>query len=141
MTDGGRGAHRTAIQVRFADTDAQGHLNNGSFAIYAETARLAFFRDLGTEVGALILAHLAIDFRRQVRYGEEVVVESWVERVGTTSVTLRHAVRADGAVAADVRTVVVRFDYAGQRPTAWAEPMRAALAARSGDAAAPADPA
>ena len=64
------GAHRTPIQVRFADTDAQGHLNNGSFAIYAETARLAFFRDLGSAVGSLILAHLAIDFRRQVRFGE-----------------------------------------------------------------------
>ena len=29
-------SHRTDIQVRFADTDAQGHLNNGSYAIYAE---------------------------------------------------------------------------------------------------------
>jgi acyl-CoA thioester hydrolase len=120
--------HRTEIQVRFADTDAQGHLNNGSYAIYAETARLAFFRDLGSTVGSLILAHLAIDFRRQVRFGEAVAVDTWVERVGTTSVTLRHAIRADGVVSADVRSVVVRFDYESQRPARWTEAQRADLA-------------
>ena len=126
------GVHRTPIQVRFADTDAQGHLNNGSYAIYAETARLAFFRDLGSAVGSLILAHVAIDFRRQVRFGEAVAVDSWVERVGTTSVTLRHAILADGAVAADVRSVVVRFDYGAQRPAPWTEGQRAELAKAAG---------
>ena len=137
MSDAGApaaGAHRTPIQVRFADTDAQGHLNNGSYAIYAETARLAFFRDLGSAVGSLILAHVAIDFRRQVRFGEAVAVDTWVERVGTTSVTLRHAIRADEAVAADVRSVVVRFDYEAQRPAAWTDAQRAGLVAWGGRA-------
>ena len=129
-------AHRTPIQVRFADTDAQGHLNNGSYAIYAETARLAFFRDLGSGVGSLILVHLAIDFRRQVRFGEAVAVDTWVERVGTTSATLRHAIRADGAVAADVRSVVVRYDYAAQRPAPWTDAQRADLAAHEEEAVA-----
>jgi acyl-CoA thioester hydrolase len=133
--------HRTDIQVRFADTDAQGHLNNGSYAIYAETARLAFFRDLGNGVGSLILAHLAIDFRQQVRFGSAVAVETWVERIGTTSVTLRHAIRADDEVAADVRSVVVRFDYETQRPTAWSETMRAALTAHTPAVHTPAVPA
>ena len=119
--------HRTEIQVRFADTDAQGHLSNVSYAGYAETARLAFFRDLGAGVGGLILARLAIDFRRQVRFGERVVVETWVERVGNTSATLRHAVRADGALAADVDSVVVRFDYTVQRPAPWTAELREAL--------------
>ncbi len=131
MTDGT--THRTEIQVRFADTDAQGHLNNGSYAIYAETARLAFFRDLGSGVGSLILAHVAIDFRRQVRFGEAVAVDSWVESVGTTSVALRHAIRADGVVAAEVRSVVVRFDYDEQRPAAWTAEQRAELEARTGE--------
>ena len=131
---GGGGPHRTEIQVRFADTDAQGHLNNGSYAIYAETARLAFFRDLGSGVGSLILARLAIDFRRQVRFGEAVAVDTWVERVGTTSVALRHAIRADGAVAADVSSVVVRFDYDAQRPAPWTDAQRADLAAHEGAA-------
>lgn len=31
--------HPTDIQVRFSDTDAQGHLNNTAYAVYAELAR------------------------------------------------------------------------------------------------------
>ena len=108
--------HRTAIQMRFSDTDALGHLNNGSFAVYAETARLALLGQLTESFRSLILAHLAIDFRRQVHYGEQVEVETAVTKLGTTSVTLQQVVRANGEPAAEVRSVVVLFDYATQRP-------------------------
>lgn len=119
--------HRTDIQMRFADTDALGHVNNVSFAVYAETARLEFLRVLGEAVRSLIIAHLAIDFRRQVELGDEVHVDSWVERVGNTSLTLRQQILANGETAADIRSVVVSFDYAAQRPTPWTDELREAL--------------
>ena len=119
--------HHTDVQMRFADTDALGHVNNGSFVLYAETARLQFLADLGTEVGSLILAHLSIDFRRQVLFGERIVVDSWIERIGTSSVTILHAIRAGDAVAAEVRSVVVSFDYEAQRARPWTDAMRAVL--------------
>lgn len=119
--------HRIDVQMRFSDTDALGHVNNGSFIVYAETGRLEFARILGTAVRSLILAHIAVDFRRQVRWGERIVVETWVERIGTTSVTLRQYVLADDVMAADVRSVVVCFDYAAQRPMPWSPESRAAL--------------
>ena len=120
--------HRTAIQMRFSDTDALGHLNNGSFAVYAEVARIEFLGLLGDTRRAMILARLEVDFRRQIRYGEAVEVETWVERIGTTSVTLRHVLWADAALAADVRAVVVHFDYDAQRPKPWTAAQREALA-------------
>jgi acyl-CoA thioester hydrolase len=120
-------AHRTAVQMRFADTDAMGHVNNGSYVVYAETGRIDFMKTLGAVDRSFILAHLAIDFRRQVRFRESVVVESWVERIGTTSMTLRQAIRAEGTVAADVRSVVVSFDYMANRSTPWNTAVRAAM--------------
>jgi acyl-CoA thioester hydrolase len=123
--------HRVDIQMRFADTDALGHVNNGSFVLYAETGRLEFLRVLGGAVRSLILAHLAIDFRRQVVYGESMAIETWVERVGTTSVTLLQTIRASGAIAADVRSVVVYFDYVSQRPQPWPAELRTVLEAYS----------
>ena len=102
--------------MRFSDTDALGHVNNGSFAIYAETARLALLGELGESFRSLILAHLSVDFRRQVHFGERVEVETEVTKLGTTSVTLQQVVRANGEPAAEVRSVVVLFDYATQRP-------------------------
>lgn len=121
--------HRVDVQMRFADTDALGHVNNGSFIVYAETGRLEFLRVLGSAVRSLILAHIAADFRRQVLFGAAVQVETWVAGVGRTSVTLMQTVRANGEVAAEVRSVVVSFDYAAQRPTPWSAESRAALEA------------
>jgi acyl-CoA thioester hydrolase len=120
--------HRLDIQMRFADTDALFHVNNGSFVVFAETGRLHFASILGSAVRALILAHIAVDFRKQVVFGESVVVETWVERVGTTSVTILQNIRANGALAAEVRSVVVSFDYATQRPIPWSPKSGAALA-------------
>ena len=129
MTDTQKAAktHHSDIQMRFADTDALGHVNNGSFIVYAETGRLQFLALLGGAVRSLILAHISADFRRQVKFGEVVAVETWVERIGTTSVTLRQLVHASGAVAVEVRSVVVSFDYKSQRPTVWSAESRAAL--------------
>ena len=120
--------HRTEIQMRFSDTDALGHLNNGSYAIYAETARLALLGELGASFRSLILAHLSIDFRRQVMFGERVEVETVVTKLGTTSITLEQVVRANGEAAAEVRSVVVLFDYASQRPRPLPADARAQLA-------------
>ena len=115
--------------MRFSDTDALGHLNNGSYAVYAEVARIEFLRLLGDTRRAMILARLELDFRRQVRYGDSIEVETWVERVGTTSVTMRHVLwTGDRACAADVRAVVVHFDYDAQRPRPWTQAQRDALA-------------
>ena len=119
--------HHTPVQVRFVDTDALGHLNNTAYAVYAELARLEFLRETATEVSSLILAHLAIDFRKQVRFQDEVGVATWVEKVGTSSVTLYQEVYAAGEPAAEIRSVVVHFDYAAQRSTPLPEAVRASL--------------
>ena len=120
--------HRVDIQVRFGDTDAMGHLNNTSFATFAEAGRLAFIETIGEEVGALILAHLSVDFRRQVRFGEQVAVETQVERVGRSSITLLQRILANASLAADVRSVVVYFDYANDVSRTMPDELRGLLA-------------
>jgi acyl-CoA thioester hydrolase len=119
--------HVVRVQMRFADTDAAGHLNNARFAEYAELARLEFLRAAGVSIEGFILAHLAIDFRRQVLFGQEVRVETVVEKLGTTSVSLSHTMYANDEVAAMMRDVVVRFDYEAQRPIAIDGALRAAF--------------
>lgn len=121
--------HSTPIQMRFADTDALGHINNVSYIAYAETGRLAFLKALGGAVRSLILAHVAVDFRKQVVFGEDVVIETWVEKIGATSVTLLQRIMANDILAADIRSVVVSFDYAAQRAQPWSDEARAALGA------------
>ena len=120
--------HRTDIQVRFGDTDALGHVNNASFAAYAELARLDFLKRFGGSVRSLILASLYIDFRRQVKFTDAVYVETMVEKIGTSSVTLAQTIIADGERAADMRSTVVYFDYSTSKSRALTDEMRAAVA-------------
>lgn len=119
--------HTTPIQVRFGDTDMFGHVNNAAFATYAELGRLRFLGSLGHPPGGLILARIAIDFRAQLRYGGDAVLETRVERVGTTSLTLAQRLVADDVVACDVASVVVFFDYAAGRPVPVPERLRPEL--------------
>jgi acyl-CoA thioester hydrolase len=138
--------HATPMPVRFADTDRFGHVNNAAFATYVESARIALITSLGYPLGGMILAHLAIDYRRQLHVGDPLVVLSRVAAVGTSSIRLMHAlVRADdarlahgpghalplaeaptGDRIADVASVIVAFDYAANRTV----PVPAALRAR-----------
>lgn len=113
--------------MRFSDTDALGHVNNVSFAAYAETGRVDFLKRLGTAVTSLILANVAIDFRRQVTYGEPIHVDTWVEALGRTSITLGQTIWAADQRAADVRSVAVHFDYATGKPIELTDAIRREL--------------
>lgn len=103
--------HELEVQVRFGDTDALGHVNNASFASYAELGRLELMRRVSWDQGGPILARIAIEFRRQLLLGARVVVASEVSRIGRSSIELHQEILADGVPVATVESVVVWFDY------------------------------
>jgi len=121
------GVHEVEIQVRFADTDALGHVNNAAYASYAELGRIALLRSVSWDEGGPILARIAIDFHAQVRLGSRVVVTTEVTRIGRSSIGLQQEVLADGACAASIASVVVWFDYDAQRPVPVPDHVRAVL--------------
>jgi acyl-CoA thioester hydrolase len=115
--------HRTTLQVRFRDIDAFGHVNNAVFFSYVELARIRYLLDVlqpdqPFEHLPLILARVELDFRSPITFGEEVVVETRVDRIGRTSFEMSHRMAAapDGRLVGDVRTVLVTYDYGAARP-------------------------
>jgi acyl-CoA thioester hydrolase len=119
--------HRTELQMRFSDTDALGHVNNVAYTAYAETGRVDFLKRLGRSMSSLILASVAIDYRRQITFGESLAIDSWVEALGRSSIALGQTIFANGQRAADVRSVVVHFDYKANRPMELTAEIRAEL--------------
>jgi len=115
--------HRTALQVRFRDIDAFGHVNNAVFFSYVELARIRYLLDVlqadePFDRLPLILARVELDFRSPIEFGEEVTVETRVDRIGRTSFGMSHRMTAgaDGRRVGDVQTVLVTYDYATARP-------------------------
>ena len=93
--------------VRFRDCDPLGHVNNAVYSTYLEQARIGVLGGLDP----FILARVEIDFRAELRAGEEVEVATRCSRVGTKSFDLEHVVRADGRVVAEAKSVLVGYDY------------------------------
>jgi acyl-CoA thioester hydrolase len=122
-------SHRTDIQVRFSDTDAQGHLNNTAYTVYAELARADLLGVLRGPDTHLLLAEMTLRFQSQVRFGQVVHVTTDVQEVGESSVTLAQTVYADDEVAATITSVVVLFDARAGAPKAFPEPVRKRLEA------------
>ena len=79
-------AHRVVIDVRFADTDAMGHVNNAVYLTYCEMARIRYWTDVTGEpiapghegAESLILAEARITYRAPVFHGERVTVRGQV---------------------------------------------------------------
>jgi acyl-CoA thioester hydrolase len=94
-------------RVRFRDCDAMGHVNNAVYSTYLEEARIAVLGDL---IG-FILARVEIDFRSELRNGEDVEVRTRCARIGTKSFDLEHVISAYGRVVAEARSVLVSYDY------------------------------
>lgn len=101
---------RTAIQVRFSDTDMIGHINNLSFASFTEVGRQDFFRRLGTPVPWGVLAHIELDFHAEAVLGDRVEVETFAERIGNTSLTVGHRVLANDRLVCSCSCVIVFMD-------------------------------
>lgn len=98
--------------------DAYGHVNNAIFLRYLEEARIDFLSHRGEESkqGSVVARH-EIDYKRQlVHRPTPVDVELWVTEIKAASFTVSYEVKDAEAVYVRARTVVVPFDFEGQRP-------------------------
>jgi acyl-CoA thioester hydrolase len=114
-------------RVRFRDCDAMGHVNNAVFSTYLEESRIGVLGGLYD----FILARVEIDFRAELRQGEEVEVRSRCSRIGTKSFDLEHQIAAGERIVAEARSVLVSYDYERAESVPVPEELRARL---SGDA-------
>jgi len=130
----GEFTHRVELEVRFADTDAMGHVNNAVYLTYCEMARIRYWTDVTDEpiapghegAESLILAEARITYRAPVFHGEHVTVETRAVRLGTTSFTLEHRLTAGvptepPRLVAVSESVLVRYDYKASAPVALAD--------------------
>ena len=111
-----------AVEVRFRDIDAIGHVNNAVYLTYIETARVAYWLHVTGRPGDIkavdiILARAEVDYRSPVVLGEtvEVAVRAASMRRSSFVLDFRLTVRGSGRLVAEARNVAVYYDYAAGR--------------------------
>ncbi|MCG7394372.1 acyl-CoA thioesterase [Microvirga sp. ACRRW] len=113
--------HRTSAEIRYADLDRQGHVNNAVFATYSEIGRVAFMYDperpLDPEGTSFVIARLLIDFRAELFWPGTVDIGTGVLKVGRSSFALAQGMFNDGRLVATAEATIVMVDRQTRRST------------------------
>jgi acyl-CoA thioester hydrolase len=111
------------VEIRYADIDAQGHVNNAKYLTYMEQARVAYIMHLELWDGrsyldtGMVLADARVSFRLPIRLHQKIEVGIRTTRLGRKSITMTYEFREQrtGTVFATGETVIVTYDYRAQQ--------------------------
>jgi acyl-CoA thioester hydrolase len=125
----------TTLEVRWRDVDALDHVNTAVYFNYLEQARLHYMRELGflppnsTDVG-VIIAEASCQFKSPLKLGEQVTIRARVSEFRRSSFIFEYRIEGEsGRLAATAQTVLVCYDYEGQRPSPIPDEWREAFIA------------
>ncbi|MCO5131019.1 MAG: acyl-CoA thioesterase [Xanthobacteraceae bacterium] len=112
---------RLEDNVRFADLDVNGHVNNAVYASYFETGRVILVRDAAnglTPAGASwVLVRLDVHYRAELHWPGTIETGLGVLRLGRTSVTFDQVVFSQGRCIASAQATTVLVDARTRKPT------------------------
>ena len=105
---------RVRVPIRWRDLDVLGHVNQSVYHELLEEGRAGVLGRLEEHAFPLVLVHIEIDYRAEVRKDHEwVEIASRVGHIGTKSVGIDERIeRSDGVVATEGRSVLVAWDPA-----------------------------
>ncbi len=119
------------IIPRFNDTDALGHINNASIVSWFEEARRSLFKvfipDLDPKKWNLIIARVEVDYLAQGQFNEEVLLNTWIEKVGNSSIVVVQEAIQLGTPIARGKAIMVHFDYELQKSAPIPEEIKSKL--------------
>ena len=124
----GKEIFETTVEIRFADIDAMGHVNNAVYFSYFEQARMAYFKERVARIwdwneDGVIVARNEIDYVFPVFLNDRIVIRLWVEHVGSKSFTVCYRVVVGERLCATGKSVLVCFNHKNKAtqvlPEAW----------------------
>jgi acyl-CoA thioester hydrolase len=131
LADRGIYGFATSENLRFADVDANGHVNNGAFLELLENARVSYLRRIvrsGLPRFRLVIGRLEADFRRQMFYpGTATACARLVEAHGRKVVIGQGLFDGEGNCTAVQRVTMISLDEETHRSTPFDPVVRAAL--------------
>jgi acyl-CoA thioester hydrolase len=122
------------IQIRFADIDSMGHVNNSVYLSYFEFTRVYYFNEiLGKNWDwvskGIILAHTELSFIKPIELNDEAFIEMEIGKIGTKSFTFHYTIRVDGEPTTKGSSTLVAFNTKLQESIAIPSEMKASFKA------------
>ena len=113
--------YRLTDNVRYADLDPNGHVNNAVYATYFETGRVTLMKDRSywqlPDGLTWIMVRLDIHFRAELRWPGQIEMGLGLTKFGRTSVTFDQVVFSEGKCVASAQATTVLIDERTRKPT------------------------
>ncbi len=129
----------TDVQVRFAETDAQGIAHHAAFVVYLEVARVAWLdeyaggyqsiRDRGIEA---LTTEVHLDYHRSAHFHERLTVWTRCAEIRGARFRYEYRIERDGELVASGHTRHATVDAPTGRPIRVPDWFAEALATRPG---------
>ncbi|CAD1789304.1 acyl-CoA thioesterase [Xanthomonas arboricola pv. juglandis] len=124
---------RIPISVRWRDMDSMGHVNNAKYISYLEEARVRWMLGVQgvsmTDRIAPVVAATNVNYKRPLVWPNDILVELFVERLGSSSITIGHRIldqKDEGVLYSDGNVVVVWIDTQTGKSASLPDAVRAA---------------
>ena len=121
----------TEEHLRFADVDANGHINNGAFLQLLENARVSYMRSVarsGLPRFRVVVGRLEIDFKRQMFYPGGATACARLVEVQARKCVIGHALfDGEGHCTAVLKAIMVSLNEETHRSMPFDPAVRAAL--------------
>jgi acyl-CoA thioester hydrolase len=121
----------TEEHLRFADVDANGHVNNGAFLQLLENARVSYMRRIvrsGLPRFRVVVGRLEVDFRRQMFYPGRATACARLLDVQDRKCVIGHGLFDDeGHCTAVLKAIMVSLNEATHRSIPFDPVVRSAL--------------
>ena len=117
------------IQIRFADIDSMGHVNNAVYLSYFEFTRVYYFNKLlgknwDWETKGIILAHTELSFIKPIELNDRALIEMTIGNIGNKSFTFHYTVSVDGQITTKGSSTLVAFNTKLQKSISIPAEMR-----------------
>lgn len=121
----------TEEHLRFADVDANGHINNGAFLQLLENARVSYMRSIvrsGLPRFRVVVGRLEIDFKRQMFHPGRATACARLLEVHERKCVIGHGLfDGEGQCTAVLKAIMVSLNEQTHRSVPFEPGVRAAL--------------
>jgi acyl-CoA thioester hydrolase len=116
-----RDVHTTSVRVRFYELDPYDHVNHTNYFSYFETARIEYLSDMGWGLDILkengwqlVVVEIVARFLAAARYGQELVIHTWVEEVGRVKSVWKQVMFRGEEEVAEIEVTAAFTDLTGR---------------------------
>ena len=103
------------IQIRFADIDIMGHVNNAVYLSYFEYTRVYYFEKLvgkkwDWKNNGTILIKNEVEYLKPILLSDKPKIEMFIGKIGNKSFTFHYEIRVNGILYTKALSIMVSYN-------------------------------